>query len=184
MPRLFIAIELPAAVRRELIDVQQRLARRAPGFRWVAASQMHLTLLFLGETPEARLDDVAQVMDAAAAGMQPPDLALGSIGTFGRFSAPRVIWAAVEAPPALFALQQRLAGGCQARGLAVENRPFTPHLTLGRARPERRVRLAARIAEGVVPAACPFTAREVVLFESRRDAGGATYIDRRRAALA
>ena len=178
MPRLFIAIELPAAVRQELSDVQQRLAQRVPGFRWVAAAQMHLTLLFLGETPDARLDEARQTMDAAAAGMTPLDLALGQVGAFGRPVAPRVIWVAVQSPPALSALQQRLAAECQARGLASDCRPFTPHLTLGRARPEHGGRPAARFADGIAPAACPFTAREIVLFESRRDAGRTTYVAR------
>ena len=183
MPRLFIAITLPPAVRRELADAQQQLAPRAPGIRWVAAPQMHLTLLFLGETPDARLDDARQIMDAAAAGAPPLELALGPIGAFGRPSAPRVIWAAVQAPPALNVLQQRLADGCHACGLAADNRLFTPHLTLGRARPEQSVRLAPGFAEGLAPAACAFRADEIVLFESRRDADGSTYIDRYRTAL-
>jgi 2'-5' RNA ligase len=183
LPRLFIAIELPAEVRQELASIQQRLAGRAPGFRWVAASRMHLTLLFLGETPEVRLDDVRLAMDAAAVGMTPLYLALGPVGSFGRPAAARVIWLAVQAPPALFAIRQRLAEGCQARGLAADFRPFTPHLTLGRARPENGPRRPAHFADGLVPAACPFTARELVLFESREGAGGSTYSDRHRVAL-
>ena len=183
MPRLFIAIELPSEVRQEMTFLQQRLARRAQGFHWVAASQMHMTLLFLGETPDARLDDVRPVMAAAAAGMMPLELALGPVGTFGRPALPRVIWVAVHAPPALFVIQQRLAEGCQEQGLAADRHPFTPHLTLGRARPERGGRTAAYFADGLLPAACPFTAREIVLFESLGDAGVSTYVDQHRVAL-
>lgn len=178
MPRLFIAIELPADARQELSTVQQRLAQRAPGFRWADAGQMHLTLLFLGETPETRLDDVYRTMDAAATGTPMLELGLDGIGVFGRPSAPRVIWVGIAGPPALLALQQRLTEDCAACGLTSEHRPFAPHLTIARARRDHSGRLASCFADGITPAACRFHAHEIVLFESQLGRAGAVHRSR------
>lgn len=183
MPRLFIAIELPDAVRQELTTVRQRLARRAPDFRWVAAEQMHLTLVFLGETPKEFLGEVQQAMGATAADTPPLELTLGPIGTFGRPEAPRVVWVAIQGPPALVDLQRRLTEACAARGLESDSRPFTPHLTLGRARHARGERIAVRFMDGIMPTAASFTAHEIVLFESRLGSGGPLHYAQYRVAL-
>jgi 2'-5' RNA ligase len=184
MPRLFIAIGLPDPVRRELAAVQQRLARRAPALRWVGAEQLHLTLLFLGETPEEDLPGIGRVMTASAAAAPRLDLALGEIGTFGPPDAPRIVWAAVQAPPALASLQHRLAEGCATLGLTIDDRPFTPHLTLARAPRDGAARIPPDFANGLAPQPLPFTAREIVLFESQPGPSAPVYQPRHASRLA
>jgi 2'-5' RNA ligase len=174
MARLFIAIEVPGEIRKELAECQRRLARRAPGFRWTALDHMHLTLVFLGETDRA--GDVRKAMDAAAASAAPMDLAVGRLGFFGRPAAPRVVWAGVQGSQALGELQRGLTAALRAAGFTVEDRPFAPHLTLGRARDGARNRLADKELDAAAFAAGPtFRIGEIVLFDSAPGPAGRVY---------
>ena len=111
--RLFIALELPG-------DVRERLARSAAGLekRWVSgrlipAENYHLTLVFLGEVPEGRLEDIAAAMEACPS----PPLTL-TVGAFGRFRqrGGDVVWRRVSGGNALFSLQRRLTRELERRG--------------------------------------------------------------------
>ena len=92
----------------------------------VPRARIHLTLAFLGE-----VDDLAGAQDAAAALRAGPfDVRLDCVGSFRRS---RVSWAGMLAPnPPLARLQSDLEGGLRARGFALEERPFAPHVTLAR----------------------------------------------------
>src|SRR3989442_11343016 len=107
--RLFFAIDLPP-------DVQDKLGGlRAPGsaeYRWVEPALLHVTLAFLGQQPEERLEALQQVGGDAARESQPGVLRLGQAGTFGPRKEPRVLWVGLSGDvPALLALQTRLATG-------------------------------------------------------------------------
>lgn len=187
--RAFFAIELPDDVRAELALAQRRLreALEDAPIGWTPPANWHLTLAFLGDIADpAPWADAAR---AALAGVGPIDLAIGALGTFGD----RVLWAGVSGPglPALVALADALGQALAPLGYAAEHRPYSPHITLGRTRegPRGRGKRTPRgrrgTAGGVVevvraapaPAPLAFTAREVVLFESKL--GGphpATYV--------
>lgn len=132
--RLFVAVTLPPEVKQALTAVSQTLVAQWPerSVRWVAASQMHLTLCFLGDTAVARVPDLTKMLDGL--GTQPVfGLRLGEVGCFPNARKPRVLWVGVQGDVA--ALQQ-LAGnvrqGVAELGLPVEQRPFQAHLTIGR----------------------------------------------------
>jgi 2'-5' RNA ligase len=183
--RAFLAIELPDDARAELARAQARL-RQALGdaVGWTPEGNWHLTLAFLGETDLA--DAVAKAVRPVCAAAAPLDLALGPLGRFGD----RVLWAGLEGPgvPGLVALAGALQAALVPLGFAAEERPYSPHVTLGRVRDDRRgppkrrraskgPRLADALRGQPAPAPVAFTAREVVLFESRL--GGsrpATYV--------
>jgi 2'-5' RNA ligase len=131
--RLFVAVDLDDAARASIAAEQDRL-RRAGGssLRWVKPEHLHITLVFLGEVAEQRASAVIEAY-AAPAAMQPFDLAFSGIGAFPPRGAPRALWIGVSRGESeLKALQQQMADRAGEQGIALESRPFTPHLTVGR----------------------------------------------------
>ncbi len=176
--RLFIALALSTEARevlRAVVELAQ--AQIAPGVvRWVKADQMHLTLRFLGDTPQQKLQALAEVMDRAAAAQRPFGLELDRLGCFPHERQPRVIWAGVRGEVAqAAALHKSLEVALQELGWPPESRAFQPHITIGRVK-ERGARIALPWGRGV--AAAQIKVREMILFESRWSAAGPTYIRR------
>jgi RNA 2',3'-cyclic 3'-phosphodiesterase len=133
MTRTFLALELPETVKDVLRRRIERLARVLPEVRFMDVAALHLTLAFLGELDDARLEAASQAAAEAASAHTPFTLRLASLGTFGPAHAPRVIWVGLAGEMArLLALQSTLADALAARGFAREARPFAPHLTLAR----------------------------------------------------
>jgi len=105
---------------------------------WTAPDRWHLTLLFLGAVPPARLPDVLAAAGPAVAGTPPMTLRLAGGGRFGSIRRPQVIWTGLDGDvAALVELAERLRVAVRRVGLPVEDRPFRAHLTLGRWRPGR-----------------------------------------------
>ena len=115
-----------------------RLRDAAGAPRWTAPDRWHLTLLFLGAAPA---DSVPALLDAAAkavAGAPAMRLRVAGAGRFGPVRRPQVFWAGLHGDvEPLVELAGRLSAAARALGLAVEDRPFRPHLTLGRWAPRR-----------------------------------------------
>jgi 2'-5' RNA ligase len=188
--RLFVALEPPDLVRRRLAALADEL-RRAAGragddVRWVAPENIHLTLQFLGAVPEERVPAVeAALRDTAAAAGRPLSLALRGAGGFPNARRPRVLWAGLEGDVApLAALAVELGARLAKLGFPPEDRPFSPHLTLGRARDGRGAPgLAGALAAAAQVEATPWRASELVLFESHLSPRGPRYEPVTRVAL-
>ena len=176
--RAFVAVELPEAVREALSREQARLqaaSGRQRDLRWTRTEGLHLTLKFLGEVAPECVPEVTA--------------ALGALGRFERFEAavkgfgffpdarrPRVLWAGVEAPPALGELARRVETALEKAGFARESRAFQPHLTLARFRAPRTDRaLEAAIEAADRGSLGRFEVSEFFLFESRLLAAGAEH---------
>jgi 2'-5' RNA ligase len=139
--RLFIALTLPAEVLKALAEVQRHFAAADQGraIRWTPIDHTHLTLKFLGEASAAQVDEIAAALRAATADSQvgPFTLRMAGVGAFPDTRRPRVIWAGLEGDTtALHALQEAVERTISPLGFPTEPRPFSPHLTIGRARRE------------------------------------------------
>jgi RNA 2',3'-cyclic 3'-phosphodiesterase len=132
MRRLFVAI--PVVPDRAL----QALLTDAAGFfagdriRWVKPGQMHLTLKFLGETPDFRTEELCHCFRAVAWRHGPFTCRLEGTGIFGSRYAPRVIWVGTGGDAPLRALGEDVLDAAATIGFPRERLPFVPHLTLGR----------------------------------------------------
>ena len=136
--RSFVAILLNDEVRAALAAEIARLRPIGPRVGWVAAPNLHLTLRFLGELPPDLLEQVKDALAEAVAGVAPFALHFHGLGAFPGMARPRVLWVGVaEGGPAAQALQARVEAALTRRGFAREERPFSPHLTLGRVREPR-----------------------------------------------
>jgi 2'-5' RNA ligase len=180
MYRLFIAAELPQAVKTALVAAQEHLRRGRPPIRWVAPDAMHLTLRFLGDTSSDRIPAIEQAMHGAFAGHAAITLHLTTIGAFPTPMRPSVVWAGVGgATDLLEQAQADLEAGLAAIGIAREERPFRAHLTLGRVRRDvdaaalELVRAALRQAPTLPPIAWPV--ERIVLFRSELRREGSVY---------
>lgn len=136
--RLFCAIELDAAARALLAGWAARLARSGLDVKWVEAHNLHLTVKFLGEVDDEVVGIVADDLEAAAAPASPFELRPAAPGAFPSPARPRVIYAGLDAPGALFRLQADIEDACAALGFEREARRFQAHVTLGRVRTARR----------------------------------------------
>lgn len=184
--RLFIAINLPADVRRSLWETAQPLRARSYPVKWVEADSIHLTLKFLGDVGETREPEIRAAIDAAVRGARPFRMMISGFGAFPSPANPRVIWAGCEPAPPLEILQHRMEQEMERLSFPLEGRAFRPHLTLGRA--GRGARAADfRDAEDALTS-LDFTAEVLVetvdLMESHLTPRGAQYQRRYAAPLA
>jgi 2'-5' RNA ligase len=175
--RCFIGIRLPPAVR-DAVDEAVREARGAKGsVAWVAKDNMHVTLKFLGEIHPGKVSAAEEAIAGAVAGFPPFALEAFGGGTFPGPGNPRVLWVGFREPLELVGkLQQNIENALSGAGFPREDRPFHPHITVGRVRGalspawgDRFVRGLAGRVFGTVPVS------SIVLFESRLSPGGAIY---------
>lgn len=130
--RLFIAVNFPTELRARWVAETASLRSAAPEVRWVASAQMHLTVAFLGEQPEAIVEKLRTTLDAVTEARARLSLETQGIGAFPNWRRPRVVWLGIARAPSLMTLAEALARGCRALGIPGENRPFHPHITLAR----------------------------------------------------
>jgi len=134
--RAFIAVDLPPTIQ-DSIEKQTTRLRQTLGngpVRWVPVRNLHLTLRFIGDISPTHLDFFKQML-AKTAEMRPPfDLQIGGIGSFPNAKRPRVLWVGLHAPEGLASLQRQIESGTVQLGFEKEDKPFSPHLTIGRVR--------------------------------------------------
>jgi len=136
--RSFVAILLNDEVRAAVAAEIARLRPLAPPVGWVAAPNLHLTLKFLGELPPDALEQVKDGLTEAVKGAIPFSLRFQGLGAFPGTARPRVLWVDVaEGGQVAQALQARVEAALGRRGFPREDRPFSPHLTIGRVRGPR-----------------------------------------------
>jgi 2'-5' RNA ligase len=141
MWRLFIAVELPPAVLAQLNETQETLKKYTPAntIRWVNPDGVHLTLKFLGDVPVTQRDTLEKAVAQAVQGHAPFFLSTAELGCFPNFNRPRVAWVGLHGNlEALSAVRDAVEQYVAPLGYPTEDRPFSPHLTLGRVRREAR----------------------------------------------
>ncbi len=169
MIRLFVAIELPASVR----TVLGFLHAGVPGARWTPVENMHLTLRFIGEVEEPRIEDI----DRALLAVRSPrfSLELAGVGHFETSGQPRALWAGVPKIAPLIRLRDRVESALVRAGFAPEGRKFLPHVTLARLRDAPAPKVSAFLGRFGLFRGPPFAVERFALFSSHRGRGGAVY---------
>ncbi len=177
--RAFFGLPLPEAQRSTLDSYVRECARRAPEFRWTLDANLHLTVRFLGHVESALAEQVAERLVAAdLAGF---DLRLGEIGSFKGGRLARVVWLGLaEGVAECKELAAAVESECGRAGLEPERRPFSPHLTLARARARDGAQLPDLPAAPRIEA---WRASELILYQSRLGRAGAVYEPLRRITL-
>ena len=132
--RAFIAVDLTDEIRTCLDQVITQLRKSLENIpvRWVPAENIHLTLKFLGDVSVSNLDMLKEILQTEVGAHHPFDFSVGGLGSFPSTRQPRVLWVGVEAPPELSVIQRGIEGAMERLGYAREDKPFSPHLTIGR----------------------------------------------------
>jgi 2'-5' RNA ligase len=138
--RTFIAVDPGKAIRDRCVALQETLARTGTEVKWVDVDNLHVTLLFLGEVENRDMPQVCRAVADGCAGHEPFEMSVEGAGCFPNLRRPRTLWVGTGAgEQELVALHDALEPplldlGCYRR----EDRKYTPHITLGRVKADRR----------------------------------------------
>ncbi|NIP33837.1 MAG: RNA 2',3'-cyclic phosphodiesterase [Thermoplasmata archaeon] len=134
--RAFISVDVGPriewrALRKELVDVDR-------GVRPVKPEQLHLTLRFLGDTDEGRVEDLVSLMASSVKDVEPFSISFDGVGAFPNARRPRVVWIGLSGAEPLVGIGRRLEKGVVDLGWKPEKRGFRPHATVARIKHVRR----------------------------------------------
>lgn len=176
--RAFIAIELSSGIKEELGRLQADLKSANADLKWVDLKSIHLTLKFLGNIQESRIEDIKRILDGISSRHNKFEISLSSIGGFPNVEYPRVIWVGIqkgasESESIAKDIEQELLG----IGFEKEKRGFTAHLTLGRIRSHTKGRdgLVSRINALDFKPSASCAVDKITLFQSTLAPQGAIY---------
>lgn len=187
--RIFIAINLPEDIKRKFGEYQNKIEElftpyRTEGsgsgpIRWTKKENLHITLIFLGYVRDEELLEIFKMIKETASQNQPFLINLKKI-CYGPTNKkpPRMIWAEGEKSMELGKIQKGLEGYFQGKisGFEEENRPYTPHITLGRIKlweframePEQRPEISEEIS-------LSFEVKSIEIMESKLKPKGPDY---------
>ena len=183
--RLFVAIDLEDAIRDEIrrfIDIARGFA---PQVRWVEPESLHVTLKFIGEQPDAKLDEVHKALSSIS--MEEFQLRFRDCGFFPTPRAARVFWVGIEAERGLLELQMAVERALEKIAIPREKRAYSPHLTLAREGSgaprwrkgnhlnQRFTPLQRYLAGNAAPEFGSMPAREFLLYRSQLSRQGSRY---------
>ena len=184
--RIFIALDIDEAIRDRIARFLGGVRGFAPDARWVRPESLHVTLKFIGETAPENVDPIKEKLKAVEANAI--EMNIRGSGFFPGAKSPRIFWLGIEAGPSLAALASTVDDRVAALGIAKEDHPFSPHLTLARGggsagsprskgdgfKPSFQ-RLQEKLAALPVPEFGTMTAREFFLYQSHLSRGGSRY---------
>ena len=176
--RSFLAFELPQNIKAEVSDIWQAGRRTPLEIKWVPPNNIHLTVVFLGNIQMGRVGELEEKVESVCAQFDPFEINLEGLGIFGNRRHPRVLWLGLGGEvPRMGQLRDALQKNLKPFGIKPENRPFRPHLTLGRFRKNAQGgseldRMRNQYGDFNGPAAL---LEELVLFKSDLTPKGAVY---------
>jgi len=175
--RSFIAIDLSGQVRRRLESLAQDLRKCGAQVGWVRTEGIHLTLKFLGDVAPGLIEDIKPALAGIASQTAPIHLEPAGCGASPTIKSPRVIWVGLRGQSGPLAeLARRVEAAMVPLGFKPEDRPFKPHLTLGRVKGRQGLQdLQQLLLAHLDFTAEPFDAVEVVLYKSDLRPDGARY---------
>lgn len=177
MIRSFLAIELPKPILRKIEEVQGDLRSTRADVRWVNPEKIHLTLKFFGNIEESRSEPIFKSIEEPIRNTLPFSLEVRGVGAFPHLRNPRVIWMGlVDGREVLVSFQKQIETQLEKIGFQPEDRPFHPHLTLGRMKSSRgKEELVGRMERHKEEEFGDFQVERVILFKSDLKPSGPIY---------
>jgi 2'-5' RNA ligase len=175
--RVFLGINLPENLKEKLTDLQNKLKKTGADVRWVEPENFHFCLKFFGSQSLSKIEKIKAAIKEVLKGQNEFLIRVETLGAFPTENSIRVIWSgATKGTEELVKLAKELDSAFEKIGIEKEKRPFTPHITLGRARSEEgknflkeAIQFNKHFIIGV------FELNELVLFESKLSPKGPKY---------
>lgn len=177
--RSFIAIDLPDDLRNQILQLQKDLSPITNSFiRWTKLENIHLTLKFLGDVEKQRLNNVIKILEEIACTEVPFVLFISNTGVFPNLKRPRIVWVGINQSESLTKLVQRIEDKLTILGFDAEDRPYKPHLTIGRIRSYCTLKeslILAGALDSTNKIKASFLVSQIALYRSDLKSEGAEY---------
>jgi 2'-5' RNA ligase len=176
--RAFLAVLLPAELIAAAAAMQERLHPffGSGDIRWVEPENFHLTVRFFGEIDRKALKKATEVVEGLDGGFSALTARLGSASAFPSPGRPQVLWVAIEDPSGrLEALAAEIDHRIRRAGFGAADRPWKSHLTLGRVRRGRKIRVDRDWARGLTGGKQSYTIGRIALMQSELRPQGPRY---------
>ena len=174
--RLFIASPLTHEIEQFLAEIIFDLKQKRGRIKWVDANNIHLTLKFLGETDESKVEPIKDAIKQISIKHNKIASHIDKIGVFPNLNRPRVIWAGLsENIETLRALAHDTENAMANLGFEKENRPFKSHLTLGRVKEDSGLYDLKEAIKSYNIESQPITFDKIILFKSTLTRSGPIY---------
>jgi len=176
MKRIFIALKVePSAAFLKLISTIKTVLS-GDTVKWTNPESIHLTLAFLGDTEENNIENISSMLKDKCSGSGNFELVIKGCGLFRNINDPRILWTGINHSGKLLQLNEIVIGGLKELKIKLEERPFKPHLTLGRIKhvnDKETLRSLIEQFENTEIQTVPVN--EVILYESILMASGPIY---------
>lgn len=174
--RTFICVEIPEAIKERIALLQREMRQTDAQVSWAKPENIHLTIKFLGNVAQSKIQPVCRAVERAAASIEQFEIEIAGAGCFPSPRNARVLWVGLaELPGALKRLHASVEDELAREGFPREPKRFSPHLTIARIRSLHGAGLLAEqlIARSFEPES--FTAREVIVMRSDLKPTGSIY---------
>ncbi|MFA5145483.1 MAG: RNA 2',3'-cyclic phosphodiesterase [Candidatus Omnitrophota bacterium] len=178
--RTFVAIELPKEIKSRLGDIQEQLKKSGADVKWVSPLNIHLTLKFLGDIDDTKLNKINEILEACTKNKGSFKIRVSSLGAFPEIKLPRVIWMGIDkGDNETKGIAKDLEEEFSKIGIPAEDRPFSSHITIGRTRSflnkEKLAGDLENLANNLSRENWEFTVGNITLFKSTLTPKGPIY---------
>lgn len=132
MKRIFIGVKIDAGDNLRKLISGLKTSLKDEKIKWTVIENFHITLAFLGDTDEDKIVAISKMLMSACEDFGEFKLSVKGAGIFKNFKEPRIIWTGIEASERMNELYVSVMKGLKDTGISLEDRPFNPHLTIGR----------------------------------------------------
>ena len=174
--RTFIAVELPENIKNKIGELQAPLKKTNAFVSWVKPENIHITLKFLGEVPEEKINEVFSATQLALKNAKKFKMNLKGAGAFPDFRRPRVIWiGAGMGGEELSNMANEIEEEMEKIGFPKENRKFSPHFTMGRVKSPKNIEKLMEKVKSTDFETEDIEVNEVTVMKSQLHPAGAIY---------
>ncbi len=134
MKRTFVAIKIQISKKTKELLNKLKIILKDEKIRWVEDNNIHITIFFLGNTEESKVNEIGDELTKALDGVKAFDLSFVGLGVFRSVFNPKALWIGIEKSNSLENIYRVIEEVMISLGFVSEHREFKPHLTIGRAK--------------------------------------------------
>lgn len=176
MKRIFIAVKVTEDGNfiKQVSSLRELLAGES--IKWTNKGNIHITLAFLGDTDENLIESINSMLSEKCRQSHNFEIVLRGFGVFKNYRDPRILWMGIDKSDELNSLNSIISEGLRDIGIKMEDRPFSPHLTLGRIRSVSNImKLKTFIENSGDTEIQKVPVNEIILYESILKKTGSVY---------